>query len=293
MQELKELTELDEARDAPRLKVIRAIEGHSPNGRWRRLGHDVYGLANILMNLSLDGPLTGGGAAGENVGTAYDHSSAVHDRLTFVVMGFLEAIPPGHAYADWRKLAAEAGSLAEHYLYGGWREGYREFPNSNRLTAAEARRELPWIDPYREGLLLALLSDDERALARIVAWPAEDLPVDDGTLDLTGMDNKYHVWLAGRLRGEGMDDLAGVIRAGKRARAVLLLETAEAVFAGDGAGAAKRLKKLGGNFRKSGFRTNRMDASVSVEGTILWHVARRRGMTLGGLTAGVMDLIVR
>jgi hypothetical protein len=35
-----------------------------------------------------------------------------------------------------------------------------------------------WFEPYRQGLLLALFADDNKAIEKLLEWPETDLPVD-------------------------------------------------------------------------------------------------------------------
>jgi hypothetical protein len=218
------------------------------------------------------------------------------DRFAIAVQGFLEAIPPGHPFEDWPAVARGVGSASVEYFYGAWREGYKEFPYSDPMDRETARRELMWIDVYRESLLAGLMTDDEMSLSRLLAWPDVDLPGDDGTWDLTPIDNQYHIWLAKRLRGESgkaVEALASEISGGKRARPRLLLGAAQAALGNDGGGFAKLLRQALANFRKSEFDPNQLLLSVHIEGSILWHVARRRGTPLPKMPDSLMDLLLR
>ncbi len=118
--------------------------------------------------------------------------------------------------------------------------------------------------------------------------------MDDDLGDMTAMDNKYHTYLAMRLRGDAaakFEPVAKTIRAGKRPRAALLLEAADALLAGDAPLFAEKLKHIVRNWRKTiepkSFRV------ISIEGSILWHVARRRGLELPELPEKLSDLVLR
>lgn len=143
-------------------------------------------------------------------------------------------------------------------------------------------------------LLCALLVDDENSISRVIAWPDVDLPVDDALGDLTSADNKYHIYLAMRLRGdppEKFKSVAEAIRAGKRPRALLLLNAADALLTNDAPLFAEHLKHVVSNWRKTIERNTA--PRVSIEGSILWHVARRRGVALPELPEKLDDLVLR
>ena len=221
----------------------------------------------------------------------------LHDRLSLAVLGHLEAIPldmepPG----GWRHSAADAGVVAADYFFGEWRGGYRSFADDPPLTRESARRELPWMDPYREALLLTLLIDDDRGIERVTSWPGDDLRHDEGTLDLPAMFTTYHIHLARLLRNAPAAELAASsakLRDQPGNRIAALLAAVEAAFTGDAAAFAKALKQHLTSYRKHTFRVGRMDAAISIEGSILWHVARRRGLALPELPEKLSDIVLR
>ena len=271
--------------------------------RWRRLDIPLERVAGLVRHFAArlaEEP--------QNLARAADPSAAawnwdgirrmrLHDRLSLTVLGFLEAIPTDLAPAgDWRHYAADAGAVAEGYFFGDWRVGYRRFATDPPLTREKARDELPWMDPYREGLLLALFADDEAGIERVTSWPGDDLPHDEGTLDLPAVYTTYHVHLARLLRNAPAGELsASATKLHDKAnnRAAALVAAMEAAFAGDVAALTHALRQHLTSYRKRSFRVNRMDAAISIEGSILWHVARRRGLKLPDLPEKLADLILR
>lgn len=221
----------------------------------------------------------------------------LHDRLSLGVLGHMEVIPTDMEPAGgWHSYASDAGLVAEDYFYGAWRVAYRRFEDEPPLTQEGARQELPWIDAYREGLLLTLLIDDERGIERVTSWPDDDLRPDEGTLDLPAMYTAYHTHLARLLRNAPAAELAkssAKIRGQKSNRIDALVAALEAAFAGDAAAFATALKKHLTSYRNNTFRINRMDAAISMEGSILWHVARRRCLMLPDLPEKLSDIVLK
>jgi hypothetical protein len=75
----------------------------------------------------------------------------------------------------------------------------------------------------------------------------DDLPVDDGTMDLTAADNQVHIALALALRGEPkakVAELAGRVESSKRKRAVTFWATAQSMLDGDASAFETRFKAL-------------------------------------------------
>jgi hypothetical protein len=143
---------------------------------------------------------------------------------------------------------------------------------------------------------MALFLDDGTAISRLLEWPDTDLPVDDGTMDLTAADNQVHIALALALRGEPkakFAELAGRVETSKRKRAVTCWAAVQSMLDGDASAFETSFKELVAHYRKSGFETNCVESIVHMDGSILWHVARRRKLALPKLPERSMDLILR
>jgi hypothetical protein len=143
---------------------------------------------------------------------------------------------------------------------------------------------------------MALFLDEETAINRLFEWPDLDLPVDDGTMDLTSADNQAHIALAFALRGEPkvkVAELADRISGSKRKRAITFWSAAQAMLDGDAPSFASRFKELAALYRKSGFETNCVESIIHIDGSIQWHVARRMKLSLPELPEKTMDLILR
>lgn len=143
--------------------------------------------------------------------------------------------------------------------------------------------------------MLALYVDDEVAIRRLFEWPDTDLPVDDGLCNLTAGDNQAHIALAFRLRGEPERKIAQIVeklRASNRKRAIVFWSAVEAIAAKEPPAFATQIKELCNLYRKSAFQHSGFH-NVHVDGSILWHLARRAGITLPELGERSLDLILR
>jgi hypothetical protein len=293
-----------DGRDALAAEIIRDCTG----GRWERVGLSAEWCAAVLQNMVASmklvhyehDPETWQGNQPDTTKAVIDwratHESNVDEGFTLVGLGFLQAIPPRHEFHDPRAVAKIAVAGAVEFVHGDWREGYREWYYSDRMTRAESRKKLRWIDAYRAGLLMALFLDDETAIRRILEWPDTDLPVDEGTLDLTAADNHIHIALAFALRGEPkvrVDEVADRIAKSKRKRAITFWAAARAILDGDAPTFASRFKDLLALYRKSGFQADCIYNIVHIDGSILWHAARRSKLALPELSEKMMDMILR
>jgi hypothetical protein len=278
------------------------IERQCAAGRWRRTGLDAHSCAAMLHNVDLglgafEWPIVLLPHPGEDdmhLDVAGVLAGDIAEQFAAVVLGFLESVPPGHPSQDVRARARAGVDRALLYFYGDWREGYRRWFYSAPITAADARTSCPWIAPYRQSLLLALFLDDHESLSKIVAWPDTDLPVDDDLGELTAADNKAHMALAAFVRGDlaTARTLVADIEGSRKKRAVLFAHAASAIAASDSAAFAMHLKELIALFRKSGFGAHGIASFIHVDGSILWHAARRAGLSLPALTPATMDLLL-
>ena len=199
-----------------------------------------------------------------------------------------------HPFDDVRGLATRCVAAAIDYLFGDWREGYNDWGTVR--TAEGWRRRLPWIETYRYGLTTALILDDDEGIAQLASWPEPNSKNDDGTVDLTPQDIRYHLALA-RFLQDGDDRrykrIVKPIVESSRRRPRNLLACLDAVAQGDAEESEACLTKFLRYFRKQEFVTNRVDYTISIEGSILWNVARRAGVELFDMDEPTSDMIVR
>jgi hypothetical protein len=266
-------------------KLAAQIAHECATGRWQRLGIHSETCAAVLHNMILMNRQSAGP----------DDILALSHNVTLIWLAHLEAIPPAHEFSDALTTARRGVAKVIEYFYGAWRDGYREFPYSKPMSMARTRTKLNWIKPYREGLLMALYADDDGALRRLIAWPDTDLPVDDGFDGLTKGDNLAQIALAFLFRGEPEKKTSQVVetlRASKRKRANVFWAAAEAIAGENPRAFAARLQELCELSGRSAFKRPDFPGPL-IDGSILWHLARRFGLALPELPVRFVDWIIR
>jgi hypothetical protein len=285
-------------------KLAAQIARDCAGGQWQRLGIDPESCAGALHNIGLhfqranahspdDASLAAHSA--NLLGLDYTKADSVRKSLTLVYLGYLGAIPSGHEFSDVAAQARAGAARALEYFHGDWREGYRVFYYSEPMTREQTRAKLGWIEPYREGLLMALCVDDEPTIRRLIDWPDADLPVDDGAWNLTAGDNLAQIALACRLRGEPETKVTQVVKrlqASKRKRVSVFWSAAVAILENESREFAASLKQLCDLCWKQAPEKDRL-LRPHVDGSILWHLARRTGIALPNLPERSLDRIVR
>ena len=275
-------------------KLAEQIARECAGGRWQRIGLDAEKCAGALHNIGLTFQQEISNPTESVLGNDYLKADAVRECLVLVYFGYLEAIPSGHMFSDVSGQPRACVAKALEYFYGDWREGYKDFPYSEPDTRAQTRAKLGWIETYREGLLMALYIDDETAIRRLIEWPDTELPVDDGIFNQTAGDNLAQIALACRLRGEPEAKVAEVVeklQASKRKRASVFWEAAVAILDKKPREFAASLKQLCTLYWKQAAENDRI-IRPHVDGSILWHLARRSSVALPDLPERALDRIV-
>jgi hypothetical protein len=201
---------------------------------------------------------------------------------------------------DWREAGRHLVAAALYYFFGPWRE--TSLWNGKLIDCKQARRELPWISYYRYSLTIALSLSDWVSADRLLEWPGPDLNDDEGLDDRTAEDNAYQIWLAMRLRGETgseVDSRRDLIVRRSRQRPKLLALAADALFAAETEQFAKTLADYLKYYRKREIDLRPkpygrlVRDGICLDGTILWHLSRRRGMGEIPLSEELMIMIAR
>jgi hypothetical protein len=171
------------------------------------------------------------------------------------------------------------------------------------LNRKQARSKLKWISYYRTALMTALSLSDWKSADRLLEWPEPDLNNDEGLGEnLTAEDNAYQIWLAMRLRGESgseVDARRDLIARRSRQRPKLLALAADALFTGAPDQLAKTLADYLKFYRQReiGLGWDPGDRlvrdGISPDGTVLWHLARRRGLGEIKLPEELMIMVAR
>jgi hypothetical protein len=209
---------------------------------------------------------------------------------------------------DWREVGRQFVAAVVHYFYGPWRGKVRWYEHSftgrtiKVLNRRQARAKLPWITYYRDALPMALSLDDWKSADRLLEWPGPDLKDDQGWDVFTAEDNAYQIWLAMRHRGESgskVDARRDLIARRSRPRTKLLALAADALFAEKPDHFAKTLADYLKYYREREIDLGRDPGmrvvwqGISHDGTVLWHLARRRDLGKIKVPEELMLMIAR
>jgi hypothetical protein len=204
----------------------------------------------------------------------------------------LRLLPP--ELANWREVIRRMGPVAVTYFFGAWRDAFLRF-GYDPHDRARARQELPWTDVWRAGMALSAVASDWESLDRLTHWSGLELEHDEGSFDRTREDCAYLNWLGMTLRGDGpvAEPLRTGIAGSSRRRAKMNVAMAEAVLGGDAANFAAQTTTYLRYYLKNELRPKQVELLHSPEATMLWHLARRRGMGEVALPDDVAFLIGR
>lgn len=229
-----------------------------------------------------------------------DYSNPTHDQdacrtgdlttcMNAVLLQHFEVV---HPLGDVRAYAEKVVTIALDYFFGPWRDAYSFYPKKP-WNRNQCRKRLEWVAPYLEGLLCAMLLDDWEAVLRLADWPGPDVNRKD--LDYTPADIDYYILQARHLKGSPTSEskrLVASIQTGPKQRAKKLLKALQAIEAGDAPRFEAALNVYLKHFWSYEAELDELERSVSMDGSILWHVARRAGLPLPALPVQWMDLIV-
>lgn len=181
--------EADRKANPQKYEIIAQIERECAGGRWERLGITAKDCGEAIFyspTMIAEG----------------EHPSATPIIFSrrLVELRFLEAVPASQPCYDSVAVARRAAEMAVNYFFGEWHKNIPQQPvylpggkvrysldepEQQLVTKAEMRERHDWIEAYREGLLMALYADDEPSFRKLIEWPDTDLPIDEGTWNLT------------------------------------------------------------------------------------------------------------
>lgn len=181
------------------------------------------------------------------------------------------------------------------YFFGTWRRELRDGRGKPR-TEASVRREMSWIDPFREGVMWSLCLQDRR-LTKLVSYPDIDLLklLDEGLLDYTPADHSFYLALAMYLCGEPWaesESLRRRVNGSSQKRPKLLVAILESIQAKDSERFEQTMVEHLKHFRRVQFDTMYMVTCQSIDGTSLWYLAEKEGIKLPRLPGELKDLLV-
>ncbi len=201
---------------------------------------------------------------------------------------------------DWREAGRHLVAAALYYFFGPWRATF--LWRGKLLDRKQARPESPWISYYRNALTIALSLSDWGSADSLLEWPGPDLNDDEGLDYRTAEDNAYQIWLAMRLRGETGSEVESrrdLIARRSRQRPKLLALAADALFTAETEQFAKTLADYLKYYRKREIdlrpkpHGRLVRDGICLDGTVLWHLARRRGLGEINLPEHLMIMVAR
>ena len=210
------------------------------------------------------------------------------------LLGWMGHPAPHPDLIDWRGVGRKIVEACEHYFFGDWRRNFLYYGEPYDWSKSRMK-SVPWFDAYRVGLALALCLGDLAAADRLLGWSGRDLWFDEGTWDKTRSDVAYQIWLASRLRGEPVestDDLLACALENRNVGTKRLVDASQALIAGRSADFRLYLRLYLQSYRLREL-DHRVVTAMSLEATVLWHLARRRGMELVSLPEELTVLIPR
>lgn len=193
-----------------------------------------------------------------------------------------------------RHAAFRIPALAAEYFLGDWREAWAKA--NPTFVVPRTHPEFGWYDIWRWGLIFALVMDDEASLQALSTWVGNDLVHDEGLCDATTGDNQFLILLgflfSDRTPHERYEQRQSVLESeGYKGR--LCLGLLEAIEDSDRITIREQFSRLAHHNKNREFRDDRPDHAVMIEGTMLWHIARRNNVHLDDLPVDVMDRIIR
>lgn len=192
--------------------------------------------------------------------------------------------------------AKRGAQIAVDYFFGSWRDHFANpSVRGEHFDAAMCRKHLEWFETYREGLFCACAVEDGESLNALLKWPDVDLHHDGGAWDVAKEENDFHILLALTMRNDKPEEQAKLrrrISAGRAVRPKLCLAGLDAILQADPRALMAALDQLLKYNLKREFRPDHPYRALMVEGTILWHFARMKGMDLPDLPQPLEDRIV-
>jgi hypothetical protein len=204
-----------------------------------------------------------------------------------------------HGIKSWRTNALNVVIHAAEYFFGSFWETYN--PNATSwdvelhnvpFDKKKHRSEMLWHYEYRYGLFLALLLDAEDDIQLLLQWPSRDMEEDIDDKQL----KPFHIVQARILLNDytpAAERMATSIRKARPKKYKLLLDCLEAVLKKNSIAFAASMKAYLAHALKAEIDLDAtIDDKVSLDGTIVWHFARRSGLTLPTLTEKEQSLVI-
>jgi hypothetical protein len=178
----------------------------------------------------------------------------------------------------WGQNALE---LLRDLFFGEWRK--RGFPADQRTFADEKhiRTKKPWLYEYRRALFWSLVLGDETALMAFAKYAGDDCADESISTDFKASDRAWYIMLARFVRGEHpsvMRPSAELIESERKKKPKLMLACLIAIATRNQQGLTDALSAYLKYFKAHEFPGPAIDDKLSIDGSILVHVAERAGM---------------
>ncbi|HXI69148.1 MAG TPA: hypothetical protein VNN22_02200 [Verrucomicrobiae bacterium] len=171
------------------------------------------------------------------------------------------------------KLVVDATML---YFYGGWRE---TLLNHEGKTGHEVWKNYLWYDEVQQSLPFAAALSDWDAVARIAAYPPENLSPDPAKAKGEGAWGWGLILFLKNAHRQKIEDFLKRAEGDKAKRPKLLCPVLRALMDNDADQYAKLLLVYLNYYRKSEFK-HLVTKLVSLEGTTIYHLGRKQGFKI-------------
>lgn len=209
---------------------------------------------------------------------------------TYRAVLLLENLEVEHPF-DVRDVLRKGADAAVDYFFGSWRDAYRN--REGTWNRQECREKLAWIDPYLHSLFILSCLGDMNIIHSLATFPDVDLRSDD--VDYKLVDKYYYIVLSRLIREldiASSQELITQIEQGRGRRAKLLLQATLDLFQDKQKAFRKSLERFVVYYRKQVFDPLVFITYASEDASILWHLARLRGMEIHPFESDLMDMIV-
>lgn len=242
---------------------------------WKRLGFPEEGLSKLLSKqVHEDEWLCDPPANPEDMELwLVGHYCGAYLVYALGCIGYTALRPPLN---DWMEVGRRIVESAKCHFFGRWQEV--QLPS----WVPPDKSKVQWNDHYRESISIAAALGDWRSIDELLSWPSFGLRFDRGSFFHTELDNLYQIWLAARLRGEQSEALASAERqllTAEHPRARLLTDCAIALLDQDEPAFGRHLVGYLGHHSLHEVSKVRADTVISCDGTFLFRIAKRRGMS--------------
>lgn len=214
----------------------------------------------------------------------------IFECLSFLVLRHLEF----RAKEENVVRALQTGTdIVLDFFFGDWMEG--EYANYFDPNSFDPEDEMDWLAGFWSGLLFSYLKNDESTCLKLSERIRDDFLHDETTREMLKEDTYFYILLAYFLserRSEREAELEAAIEKARGKRAKMLLGCLKSLRAQD----AEKFGEQFGLYLKR-FLTVEMKGRynsdyISIEGSILWHAARTRGLALPTLPEKQQALII-